>query len=762
MANKEIKQTIKLEGEKEYSAALREAQRNLRTLRSELKAETAELGTNATAQQKNEAKAKSLKAQIAEQEKVVKTLQKALSEAKKDYGDNEDVVQKWEQKLNAARTTLANMKNGLNETESAMRGTSDATAMGVVATKSFADALNNIASVGEGVSSAIENIFTGLVSSVRDVVGELWEMISETAAKANRWTDIAGYWGTSASEIEKWDHAVTSSANSFEDFLSLVSKINLGGKGKLITEMLGISEVNYKDQWSYAIAVVDRINELQTSGKLNDNFWEKVFGEKKATKVMDIVNDWATIKENLTDFDANAGGYGLNSEDLQTMNDLQVQIATVETKWDALKDKIAGGFGTITAGLMVNVEGGLDALNDFLNAETPEEREAALMKIRENVESFFRKLADAIREGIRILNEVGTELQQSDDPVTRAIGDLMVALTDALSWIVDNADAVKTAFQTIFGVWLISKLTMIATKLAGILAQIKVLQGYKDVKALLNGAGSSGGSSFTDGGGGTDTIATSGGAGAAGGGIGAKWAAIKSALSNTAANIGMSFQMAGGASVFGSLAALGAAGVAGVKMIEANLEDEKLNQVYGHDNADDNMFTTMSDESWRRAWEYWRLYSDENMTGTEEAFDARDRLFESLERDGFDLSEQAVSLIESAFENYETGNDIDGLVDQIEQKYPGFFDSVIYPVDVAGAVNDHIDAVLSGGEYGDQVYNAFSDFAGQVSGLPGIITNAVVNGISKIKIVMDEQQVCNIITPMIGVGWGKRVVAETR
>ena len=69
---KEIKQKITLEGEKQYNQAIKEAQRNLKTLKSELKAETAELGKNATEQQKAETRAKSLKQQIAEQEKIVK------------------------------------------------------------------------------------------------------------------------------------------------------------------------------------------------------------------------------------------------------------------------------------------------------------------------------------------------------------------------------------------------------------------------------------------------------------------------------------------------------------------------------------------------------------------------------------------------------------------------------------------------------------------------------------------------------------------
>ena len=93
MATKEIKQKIVLEGEKQYNAAIKEAQRNLRTLKSELKAETAELGKNATEQQKAEAKTKSLKAQIKEQEKIVNLLmawiERQRQKQQSDYQERE-------------------------------------------------------------------------------------------------------------------------------------------------------------------------------------------------------------------------------------------------------------------------------------------------------------------------------------------------------------------------------------------------------------------------------------------------------------------------------------------------------------------------------------------------------------------------------------------------------------------------------------------------------------------------------------------------
>lgn len=706
MAGKEIKQTIRLDGEREYSQAIREAQRNLRTLRSELKAETAELGSNATAQQKNEARAKSLKAQIAEQEKVVETLKKALNEAKRDYGDNEDVVQKWEQKLNDARTTLANMQNGLSETENAMRGASSATAEGVTATKSFADALGSIASAGESVSGAIEGIFTDMISGVRDAVVELWGVISDTAAKANNWSDIAGYWNTDPANVEKWARAVEASSNSFSDLENVVTRINLGGKTKEISEMLGVSDVNYSSQWDYAMAVMDRISELSQSGNLPENLWETIFGEKKSTKVMDLVNDWDTIREGLTTFDADNGGFGMGAEDLQTMNDLDVQISTIEQKWIALKDQMAAGFGTISADLLVNVSGGMDALNEYFNADSEAEREAALEKFRENITEFFRKVGEAIRVALEQLGQVGDELSKSDDPVVAAIGNLMKKLTDALSWIVENQEEVKGAFEAIFGVWFLAKLAMVSGKLAGIVAQIEVIKAFKGwntAGAAASGAGN----------------AAAEGAAANGGGF---WAGLKS--------LPMSVSMAGGAGTLLPIAALLAGGIGGAKMIQANLDDEQLNAVYGQGGGEGGMLGTMSEESWRRAFEYYRIFSDAEQTGTEAAFDARDRLFESLESDGIDLSEQAVSLLESVFENQLNETDPDGMIAAIEQRYPRFFEEDATWTDAATAVNDTLDRLAGTNQNGTQ--RGFSDEAEtNLKGLPGAVEKGAEAGTAK-------------------------------
>lgn len=495
----EIKQKIVLSGEKEYSAAIKSAQRNLKTLQTALKAETAELGKNASEQDKNRVKAASLKDQIAEQEKVVATLTKAMQEATEQYGDNEAVIAKWEQQLNKARETLANMKNDLEGTGEGFQAAEKGAADAVTATKSFADSLKDLGGVGDGVADAIEGIFTGVIDRITDAVGELWGLISSTAAKANNWTDISGYWNTDPQTIQQYARAVGAVDNSFEDLQAVVSKLVLGGKGDKITELLGISSIGYKDQWQYAMDAMDMLYAKMQSGQDINPILETLFGEKKSTKVLDLLGDWGSVQQAIATglFNGNESGYGLSDEELGTMNDLWIRINGIEEKWNALKDNFAAGFGVATMDILVNVEGALDGLAAYMNADTEGEREAALEQIRENIEAFFRKVAQLIRDCIGVLDEVGKELQASDDPLTRMVGDIFVKISNALQWFIDNQEAVKGAFEAIFGVWLVAKLAAVAGQLAGILASIEVIKGFKGLQlggeAVATAAGGGGG-----------------------------------------------------------------------------------------------------------------------------------------------------------------------------------------------------------------------------------------------------------------------------
>ena len=492
MPKGEIKQTIKLAGEKEYSAALKAANTQLKTLRSALKAETAELGKNATAQEKDAVKTNNLKKQIQEQEKVVATLTKAFEEAKREYGDNEEVVAKWEQKLNNARATLAGMRN---ELEGLGDGVQDATKdlnMGVIATKSFADSLASVSSVAGSVADGIESIFSGVINAVSNTVRELWDIISDTAAKANNWTDLAGYYGSSAKEIQKWDHSIEAAGGSFDDFIQLVNTFAYGGKNKAIETWFGVSDANYTDMIQYTTAVLSAMHQMRDA-RIKDGSWfdamNEIFGAKKSQKAEWFFGAWDDWFGKAEQWNGEGLNYGLSESELETMNQIKVDIEGIEERWEALKHEFAAGFGEITGTLLINVSGGLDALNKFLKAETPEEREQALADLEKNVTEFFTKLVEAIRIGLEMLGKVGETLSGSDDSLTAGIGKAIIALRDVLEWIIKNPYRIKQAIETIAEVWITGKGLEMANKIGELALNIKTIRGFMGAGGAASGAG---------------------------------------------------------------------------------------------------------------------------------------------------------------------------------------------------------------------------------------------------------------------------------
>ena len=481
MATKEIKQKIVLEGEKQYNQALKEAQRNLKTLKSELKAETAELGKNATEQQKAETKTKNLQKQIKEQEKVVATYRKELEEVRKKYGDNADAIASYEQKLNGARATLANMRNDLEGVGNSFQKANAQTAAGVVAAKSYADTLGQIANVGGAISDAIEGIFTGMVDTVREAISAVWEDMVDLASRANAWVDLAGFWNTDVATIQKWSRAVEGAHDSFDDFQSIVTRINMGDQKK-ITAATGVSGVNYEDKWKYAMAVMDAMSRMDYNQQLEAA--GEVFGEKRATKVLDILNDWQTIQENLKLFDVENGGIGMTEEQIQDMATLAEQVDKIKVTWRAFLDSFeAKHFGKLALDLTGGAQVILEDLIKYLDTGSDED----LAKLEQDITDFFDRIVAAIQAAAGKLDEAGKKLQESDNGIVRAIGNALVGISDALQWISDegNIQKVIAGFEVLAGFWVAGKGLQMASTVAQLAANLAILNG----SSALGGAG---------------------------------------------------------------------------------------------------------------------------------------------------------------------------------------------------------------------------------------------------------------------------------
>ena len=662
MANGDIRQRIVLEGEKEYKAALKDAQRNLKTLRSELKAETAELGANATKQQVNAVKAKNLRKQIAEQEKVVAQLREVLAEVNEKYGDNSEAVAKWETSLNNARARLAEMNNALTVASSSLSDTAQSmlevkgsAAEGVIATQSFAEAIGGIADVASTVSDGIETIFTGMVGTIRSAISELWDEITELAGRANDWGDLAGYWNTSATNIQKWYHAVRSSRDDFNTLTSAVNRIAMGDQKK-IAELTSVSGAQYADQWEYAMAVMDSLSGMDYDQRLNA--MGEIFGEKRATGVMDLVNDWDKIRGLLGEFDAENGGLGMTEDQLGTMSDLAEQVDHIAETWSAFKDSfIAGAFGQLSLDLTGKAQGILDALISFMNADSQAERDQAIADLEKNMTDFFTRLGEAISAAAESMGNVGDELQGSENGVVQVIGQVLTTLSDLLKWFSEdgNVDAVLKGMEALAAFWLVGKGAGMALKIAEMVANLKTIKGFGNIPSLGNTAAPAAGAA--------------GGAATGGGFFSGLLGGIAKAAP-WAAGAAVLLTPSGGNAEWSDLVREdGSLTQAGQAAQNAGNQSGDLGPI----GAAIRAMNTISPEQWEAAQGYWDLFRDRNSTnedylGLKAAFEGQDGLFNELIRlmAQLDADEETRGLEDLPVSWYEqhsgaTGADLTGL-----------------------------------------------------------------------------------------------------
>ena len=111
------------------------------------------------------------------------------------------------------------------------------------------------------------------------------------------------------------------------------------------------------------------------------------------------------------------------------------------------------------------------------------------MLFRSSILETFEAVAAAIREGIKILEQVSEELKKSEDPIVQGIGNILGGIVEALKWFTeDNAKNVVTALEIIAAFWISGKGLTMATKIAGIVANLKTIQLYN----AMNGAGGAG------------------------------------------------------------------------------------------------------------------------------------------------------------------------------------------------------------------------------------------------------------------------------
>ena len=187
MAGPSINTKIKLDGEKEYKAALAEINSGLRVLKSELNLASEQFKDNAGSVDALSKKNDILERSILTQQKKIEKLKEALQYAGKEYGESSEKTNGWKIALNNAEAELAKMQGELDANTDAL--------------KKMATPLDKVRSAfaatkeqGGGVKEVLANLkdeFTlstdsanGLGTALTDIAGHFGIQLPEGASKA--------------------------------------------------------------------------------------------------------------------------------------------------------------------------------------------------------------------------------------------------------------------------------------------------------------------------------------------------------------------------------------------------------------------------------------------------------------------------------------------------------------------------------------------------------------------------------------------------
>ncbi len=187
MAGPSINTKIKLDGEKEYKAALAEINSGLRVLKSELNLASEQFKDNAGSVDALSKKNDILERSILTQQEKIEKLKEALQYAGKEYGESSEKTNGWKIALNNAEAELAKMQGELDANTDALKKMTsplDKVRSAFAATKEQ----------GGGVKEALANLkdeFTlstdsanGLGTALTDIAGHFGIQLPEGASKA--------------------------------------------------------------------------------------------------------------------------------------------------------------------------------------------------------------------------------------------------------------------------------------------------------------------------------------------------------------------------------------------------------------------------------------------------------------------------------------------------------------------------------------------------------------------------------------------------
>ena len=194
MAAPSINSKIKLDGEREYKAALAEIKSGLNVLKSELNLASEQFRDNADSVEALTKKNDILDRTILTQKEKIEQIEKALQSSASAYGEADERTNRWKTQLNNAQAELVKMERALKDNEDALQKAQKEADGTTTAFGKLKKALSDTKEQGGGIKGLFANlkeefsgndeVMRGLGDALTDVAGKFGIQLPEGAQKA--------------------------------------------------------------------------------------------------------------------------------------------------------------------------------------------------------------------------------------------------------------------------------------------------------------------------------------------------------------------------------------------------------------------------------------------------------------------------------------------------------------------------------------------------------------------------------------------------
>lgn len=508
----EIKTKLVLEGEAQYSTAIKNATKAIKGLDAEQKLAQAQFNLTGDKEQYMADRAEILRKKIQEQEKAVKSAEEAVEKLRKmGVEPTNDKMKYWNEQLTKAKTemlklqgSLANTQKGLNDNGTAFMSAAQKAEEYKNKTSEAATGINwqNTISSITGVTSVIETALgkvSSLVTSINSAMRSAadWaDTVSTEAAKAELdpttyqgWTYAAELIDTDVSTIVKaQDKLMGSMTSTSED-----AQVTFNRLGVVTRETNGDLRDTNDVFWDTIEALgksTDAHGDAITETE-RDNLAQQLFG-KSYRELIPLLTAGRTQWEALTEEGKTYAAVSQENVDkLTALDDAQVKM---DARLQKTKLTLAANLAPAFTEVADLIGGAAESFNEFL--ETPEGKQS------------LEGLGSAIKDLVAGLTNI--DFQKAFDVATSVVR----GLTDALNWITDNKDLVVTALEVMGGAFALLKISKPVLQFMQLIKSIQWLHVAKGASSIASAAG--------------------GGASKAGLGLGAKLAGAASKLAPAA------------------------------------------------------------------------------------------------------------------------------------------------------------------------------------------------------------------------------------